>query len=70
LFTINVYEPINESVNENGINEMLGNFFKEYYNVFLIDLPSLPLGESILGWYHLEPPQGMVREPKITKLFS
>ncbi len=57
-------------MNENGINEMLGKFFKEYYDVFLIDLPSLPLGESILGWYHLELFQGMVKEPKTTKLFS
>ncbi len=65
-----MHVPANESMNENGINEMLGKLFKEYYDVFLIDLPSLPLGKSILGWYHLEPPQGMVKEPKTTKSFS
>jgi hypothetical protein len=27
------------------------------------------LGEPILGWYYKEPPQGMVKEPKITKSF-
>jgi hypothetical protein len=28
------------------------------------------LGESILGWYHEEPPQGMVKKQKMTKSFS
>ncbi len=70
LFARSVHEPINESVNENGINEMLGKLLKECYDVFLIDLPNLPSGENILGWYHLKPPQGMVKEPKMTKLFS
>jgi len=46
-----------------------GNFLKECFDVFPIDLPSLSLSESILRWYHLEPPQRMVKEPKITKLF-
>jgi hypothetical protein len=71
LFTINVHGPINESMNENGINEMLGNsFIKECSNVFFVDLPSLPLDENILRWYHSEPPQGMVKEPKTTRSFS
>jgi hypothetical protein len=30
-FTINVHEPINESVNENGINEMLWKLFKRMF---------------------------------------
>jgi hypothetical protein len=49
---------------------MLGNLFKECYDVFPIDLPSLSSGENIFGWYHSEPFQGMVKEPKMTKLFS
>ncbi len=53
LFTISVHEPINESMNENGINEMLGKLLKECSDVFPVDLP-----------------QGMVKEPKTTKLFS
>ncbi len=28
------------------------------------------LGENILGWYHEESPQGMVKEPKMTKTIS
>jgi hypothetical protein len=65
-----VHEAINESMNENGINETLGNLSKEYYDVFPIDLLSLSLGENIFKWYHLEPLQGMVKEPKMSKLFS
>jgi hypothetical protein len=49
---------------------MLTKLFKDCSDVFPIDLPSLSLSENILGWYHLEPPQGMVKEPKTTNLFS
>jgi hypothetical protein len=71
LLTINVHGPVNEFMNENGINEMLGNsLLKECSNVFLVDLLGLPLDENILRWYHLEPPQGMVKEPKMTRSFS
>jgi hypothetical protein len=50
LFNICVHGPINESVDENGINEMLGNsFLKKCVDVFPINLHGLPLGENILG---------------------
>ncbi len=65
-----MHEPVNESVNENGINEILGKLFKECYDVFLIDLLSLSSDENIFEWYHLEPFQGMVKELKTNKLFS
>jgi hypothetical protein len=42
IFTINVHEPINELVNENGLNEMVGKLLEKYFNVFLINLPILP----------------------------
>ncbi len=42
LFTINVHEPINELVNENSSNEMVGKLLEKYFNVFLVELPSLP----------------------------
>jgi hypothetical protein len=34
LFTISVHKPINEHVNENGTNEMVGKLLEEYLDVF------------------------------------
>ncbi len=52
-----MHEPINEFTDENGINEMLRNsLLKECSNVFLVDIPGLPLDENPLGgttWNHL-----------------
>jgi hypothetical protein len=42
LFTISVHEPINEPMNEDGLNEMVGKFLEKYSNVFLARLPRLP----------------------------
>ncbi len=42
IFTINVHEPINELVNENGLNEMVGKLLEKYFNVFLVELSILP----------------------------
>jgi hypothetical protein len=42
LFTISVHKPINEHVNENGLSEMVGKLFKEYYDVFHVELHGLP----------------------------
>ncbi len=42
LFTISLHEPINELVNENGLNEIVGKILEKYFNVFLVELPSLP----------------------------
>jgi hypothetical protein len=42
LFTINVHEPINELVNEDGLNEMVGKFLEIFKDVFLAKLSNLP----------------------------
>ncbi len=42
LFTISVHKPINELVNEDGLNEMVGKLFETYSNVFPAKLLGLP----------------------------
>jgi len=42
LFTISVHEPINEPVNEDGLNEMAKKLLEKYSNVFPAKLHSLP----------------------------
>jgi hypothetical protein len=37
-----VHEPINELVNEDGSNEMVGKLLETYFNVFLAKLLGLP----------------------------
>jgi hypothetical protein len=37
-----LHEPINELVNENGLIEMVGKLLEKYFNVFLVELLSLP----------------------------
>jgi len=38
-------------------------YFKKYFLLYFVT------GEPILGWYHYEPLQGMVKEPKAVKSF-
>ncbi len=42
LFTISVHKPINELVNEDGSNELVGKLLEKYSNVFHAKVPSLP----------------------------
>jgi hypothetical protein len=43
---------------------------KEKIGTFNIDAMNvLNMGKPILGWYHWEPLQGLVKEPKVAKSF-
>jgi len=37
-----VHKPINELVNDNSLNEMVGKLLEDYYDVFHVKLLSLP----------------------------
>ncbi len=47
LFTISVHKPINEPVNEDGLNEMVGKLLETYPNVFFAKLLGLPPTKEI-----------------------
>jgi len=42
----------------------------KHYSYLLLHHMMVSKGESILGWYHYEPPQGMVKEQQTAKSFS
>jgi hypothetical protein len=43
-----VHEPINEPINGNGTNEMVGKLVEEYFDVFPTHLLGLPLAKEIV----------------------
>jgi hypothetical protein len=42
-----VHEPINEPMNEDGLNEMVGKLLKIYSDVFIAELPNLSLTKEV-----------------------
>jgi hypothetical protein len=42
-----VHKPINEFVNENSLNEMVGKLLEDYFDVFHVKLLGLPPTKEI-----------------------
>jgi len=62
--------PSKTNINHGGHELCIGQNHTRHRIDILSKLDMGYLGESILGWYHEEPPQGMVKEPKMTKSLS